>query len=272
MEKTNSIDSTTNKKKLSIQVSLNGLSFCITSIEKATIESYNEVSFAFLESSKSLEANLKDYFASHPNLNQKFEKIVVLHYNKMSALVPNELFDEDFIGSYLQYHTKVYESDYFANDSIKELNAQCVYVPYIHLNNFLIEQFGDFEYQHSHTILIEKILELHNKNTSKLYVHFNENQADMIIMKQGQLMLVNSFEINSPTDLLYYILFVMEQNLLMPDFHEVILLGSFIEQDINYQLLTGYIQNLSFLSVDFMATQNFFSASVNRKHFILFQA
>jgi len=272
MEKTNSIDSITNKKKLSIQVYLNGISFCISSITNGTIESYNEVSFAFMEPSKSLESNLKDYFAIHPNLHQKFEKITVLHYNKMSALVPNELFDEDYIGSYLQYHTKVYESDYFNHDGIEFLQAQCVYVPYIHLNNFLIEQLGDFEYHHSHSVLLKSISKLHDTNTSKVYIHFNENQADFLVFKQEQFILLNSFEISSPTDLLYYTLFVMEQNQLLPDFHEVVLLGSFIEQDVIFQLLAEYIRNLSLLNSETLANKNYFSTSVNRKHFILFQA
>lgn len=272
MEKTNSIDYTINKKKLSIQVSLNGLSFCISSMETGTIESYNEVAFAFMEHTKSLEANLKDYFATHPNLHQKFDEITVLHYNKMSALVPNELFDEDYIGSYLQYHTKVFDSDYFNHDSIEFLQAQCVYVPYIHLNNFLIEQLGDFEYHHSHSVLLKSISKLHDANTSKVYIYFNENQADFLVFKQEQFILLNSFEISTPTDLLYYTLFVMEQNQLLPDFHEVVLLGSFIEQDVYYQLLAEYIRNLSFLSIESLAAKNYFSASVNRKHFILFQA
>jgi len=272
MEKTNSIDSTTSKKKLSIQVSLNGLSFCISSVEKETIESYNEVSFAFMEASKPLESNLKDYFATHPNLHQKLDVIVVLHHNKMSELVPNELFDEDYIGSYLQYHTKVYDSDYFSHDGIDFLQAQCVYVPYIHLNNFLIEQLGDFEYHHSHSVLLKSISKLHDANTSKVYIHFNENQADFLVFKQEQFVLLNSFDISTPTDLLYYTLFVMEQNQLLPDFHEVVLLGSFIEQDVNYQLLAEYVRNLSLLDSESLAAKNYFSASVNRKHFILFQA
>ncbi len=272
MEKTNSKNPTNQLKKLSIQVSLNGLSFCIASYTEGIIESYNEVYFAFLEPTKSLEANLKNYFATNQDLHQKFAEIKVLHYNKMSALVPDELFDPEYIGSYLQFHTKVYESDYFNHDKIAFLQAQCVYVPYINLNNFLIEQLGNFEYHHSHSVLLKSISKLHDVNTSKVYIHFNENQADFLVFKQEQFVLLNSFDITSPTDLLYYTLFVMEQNQLLPDFHEVVLLGSFIEQDVNYQLLAEYVRNLSLLNSESLAAKNYFSASVNRKHFILFQA
>jgi hypothetical protein len=59
----------------------------------------------------------------------------------------------EFHGSYLQYNTKVLKL-IFLHDEISNYQINSVYIPYVNMNNFFIDQFGTFDYKHANSILV----------------------------------------------------------------------------------------------------------------------
>ena len=145
-------------KKLSIQVSLNGLSFCCFNTLNDTVSSFNEVHFDTVDKNAKIENLFADAFQRHPELREKYDDILVIHNNNLSTFVPEVLFDEHFLGSYLQYNTKVFETDFFAFDVISNCQMNAVYIPYVNINNFFIDQFSSFDYKHANSILVHKLI------------------------------------------------------------------------------------------------------------------
>ena len=102
-----------NYKKLSIQVSLNGFSFCCFDTLNNTITAFNEVNFDAEQKTSKIEELYSTAFKNYPELKDTYDEILVIHNNNLSTFVPTALFDENFLGSYLQYNTKVFETDFF---------------------------------------------------------------------------------------------------------------------------------------------------------------
>ena len=75
-----------------------------------------------------------DAFNIHPELKDSYDEILVIHNNNLSTFVPEPLFDENFLGSYLQYNNKVFESDFFAFDKNHNYQMNTVYIPYANIN------------------------------------------------------------------------------------------------------------------------------------------
>ena len=84
-------------------------------------------------------------------------KVKLILNNKLSTLVPNELYDEKLNKDYLKYNCDLIDNDTTAVDEIIELDIKNIYVPYENINNFLIETFGSFDFFHFTSILIKKI-------------------------------------------------------------------------------------------------------------------
>jgi hypothetical protein len=128
-----SIESTTpfekKHKKLAIQVSLSGLSFCCFNTLNNTISSFNEVVFGSFHKGIKIEELFADAFNNNPELNDSYDDVIIVHSNNLSTFVPDNLFDEQYLGSYLQYTTKVFETDFFAFDKISSYEMNCVYIP-----------------------------------------------------------------------------------------------------------------------------------------------
>ena len=260
-------------KKLSIQVALNGLSFCCFDTLNNTITSFNEVHFDTFHKATKTEDLFADAFSDYPELKESYDEILIIHNNNLSTFVPEPLFDENFLGSYLQYNTKVFETDFFAFDEIANCQMNTVYIPYVNINNFFIDQFGTFEYKHANTILVSKLLIASKNNPEKkMVVHINSGHFEIMVVQNQKLLLFNSFDYTTPEDFLYYILFTAEQLGLNPEEFPLELVGKIDTESEYYQLAYKYIRNVSLLDVSDLQTKNTFSEAENRTHFILFNS
>uniref|UniRef100_UPI004049319D DUF3822 family protein n=1 Tax=Flavobacterium sp. TaxID=239 RepID=UPI004049319D len=259
-----------NYKKLSIQVALSGLSFCVFDLLTNKIIAHKTIQFI---KDSVLEESLWKVFLDYTILNNSYDEIIVIHDNNLNTFVPNSLFDEKYIGSYLQYNIKVFATDFFTSDYLKNVDIHNIYVPYVNVNNFLLDQFESFSYKNSNTILVNKILERSSLSTEKkVFVNFQSTSFQIIVTKGSQLILFNSFEYNSPEDFIYYLLFTFEQLQLNPETVILNLLGEITEHSAYFTIAYKYIRNCSLLNTSTIASTLGKSEEEVRKHFILFHS
>lgn len=255
-------------KKLTIQVSLNGLSFCVFDTLSTDPMVLHHIHFDSFQRSAKIEDLFASVFRENPELKHRYDEIVVIHSNNLSTFVPTALFDEEFLGSYLQYNTKVFETDFFTFDALDKYEMNNVYIPYVNMNNFFIDQYGSFEYKHANSILVSKLLDISKNNEErKMFVHVSETHFEIVVVQNQKLQLYNSFEYKTPEDFIYYILFTAEQLQLNPEHFRLEFLGTIVESDALYQISYKYIRNVALFDV--LEFKNNFTEKENREHFIL---
>lgn len=243
-KKSNTSDNT--KHTLSIQVSLNGLSFCIANSEKEII-ALEQDNFGIHLSPEQVLDKIKYMFDHHPNFNNDFESVEVIYQNDLYTCVPKALFDEEQLKEYLKYNIKVLENDFIAYDELHQHDIIVVYVPYANINNFFFDTFGSFTYKHATTILTDTLLAKEkNSDTTKVYAHMNAASFNLIIISKGKLLLSNSYPYENEEDFLYYVMFAAEQLRLNPEEFELIFLGDITETSSCYTLAYTYIRNIRF--------------------------
>lgn len=260
-----------NYKKLSIQVSLSGLSFCVFDLLSNKIQTVQSVTFP---KNSILDEVLWKAFIDYPILNQAYDEIVVLHDNNLNTFVPTPLFDEKYLGSYLQFNVKVFETDLFGYDTLAFNDLNNVYVPYVNINNFLLDQYNTFTYKHKSSIFVEQLLKLNNSSSEEkeVYIHFQTNYFEIVVVKGNKLILFNSFEYSSPEDFIYYILFTFEQLQLNPDSVSVKLLGTISKDSAYFEIAYKYIRNCNLFNPFILPTSFGRTDEELRNHFILFHS
>ena len=260
-------------RKLAIQVATNGLSFCVFDTLNSTVKSAKSIVFNTFEPSIKTNDSFADAFQNFPELKDRYDDVVVIHNNNLSTFVPKALFDEEYLASYLQYNTKVFENDFFAFDEIENYGMSNVYIPYINFNNFFIDQFGAFNYIHSSSILVTKLLDLSkNNNDKKMFIHKNLSHFEIVVVQNQKLLFFNSFDYKTPEDFIYYILFTAEQLSMNPENFKLELIGMIQENDDFYQISYKFIRNVSLFDVNDLRWNNYFTETDNRLHFILFNS
>jgi len=236
---------------LSIQLSLDGFSFCITkqfSQEIIVLEQYKfdqkpSNPFEHLKCTESL-------IESIAVLQQPFHIVRVCHTNNLASLVPFSIFDNTLLSSYLDYNIRVLADDFITYDEVHHTDIVNVYVPFVNFNNFVLEKYGSFNYKHSATIFIQSVLK-HTKNSSEpqVYVTLEHGSMEIIVLKDNRLQLYNSFSITSKEDFIYYILFTTEQLQLNPEVFKLVLMGTISEKDAYFKLCKTYVRHVQLINM-----------------------
>lgn len=232
-------------KILSIQVSLNGLCFCILDGTSSKITFFKRVDFEKqLDPVKTL-GKIELEYEKEPALNEQVDEVRVHYVNTLFSLVPAEQFDEDHASSYLKFNTKILQTDYVAYDRVGD-EMVTIFIPYTNITNYFFDRYGEFEYNHGLSILLKQYLQKESKSGSEVFIHDHKGVFDLVVVKDGKLQLANMFEYETKEDFLYYVLFCFEQLQLSTEEVEVKLSGRIAKNDGIHQLLWEYIRNVSF--------------------------
>ena len=253
--------SDTKDTKLSIQFNLDGFSFCITNT-KETIYFAEYVFEETLVTPENLLSKIEEIFKTDTVLQKDFSSVLVIHQSNLFTLVPNAYFNKDKLSEYLNYNIKTLATDYIAFDDIDTISAKNIYVPYININNYLFQNFGEFKYEHHLTVLIEKLININDSEKKKVFVNVCKNNFDIIVLQNKQLILANSFSFETKEDFIYYILFTFEQLKLNVEEIELYFTGAIEKESEIYTITYQYIRNVFFLE----SKNNIFNHLDTSKH------
>ena len=233
-------------KKLSIQVGLNGLSFCVLDTISNKILAFEKVSFKTSSTPYLMLKELKTILNQKSDIGNDFSEVVVIHKNNMFSLVPKPLFNADELPNYLKFNAKIMANDLIAFDEIPNQEMVNVYVPYTNINNYIFDLFGEFEFKHSGTVLINKLLNQARISPDPVcYVQVAEKEMEMMVVSEKKLLFYNQFEFKTKEDFLYYLLFSLEQLQMNPEKIQLKLFGTIEEGDSIYNLCYQYIKQVS---------------------------
>jgi len=200
-----------------------------------------------------------------------FNSVIVIHQNELATLVPKELYDAEHKVDYLKFNSKILRNDFITEDEIAINNSVNVYVPYVNINNYIFETFGEFVYKHSSSILIDSILQ--DSKTSEnpiVYINVNTDTIELIVVENNKLQLFNVFNYYSKEDFIYYVLFVFEQLKLNAETTHIQLSGNIIIGDDLYVILYTYVRHVTFIekALDFVIAEEI-DRRYSHQHFLI---
>ncbi|MGY0408125.1 MAG: DUF3822 family protein [Polaribacter sp.] len=239
---------TSTDKKLSIQFNLDGFSFCIQ--DKRTQKDIYFREYKFEETQPTPEhllTKIEYIFKTDTHLQEDFSSMLVIHQNNLNTLVPNVFFDEQKLKSYLNFNIKTLATDFITFDGLEPIEAKNVYVPFVNINNYLFQNFGEFTYQHHISIFIKKLLQQVKTDAKTMYVNVSKTTMDVVVLENKKLLLANTFSYTSKEDFLYYILFIAEQLQLNTAAFLLYLSGEITLDSATHKILYQYIKNVYFM-------------------------
>lgn len=257
-------------QKLYLQVSLHDFSFCVKNQVNNQVVHFKSFS---LDPYKTIEQQLDLFFDKEDMLQSGYDDVLIFHDNNLNTFVPSALFDETALGSYLQYNIKVFPTDYFDYDSMPQQQIENIYVPYVTFNNYFIDKFGGFEFQHIHTALLQHFINKSAANGNReFFVHVAEKHFEIVIIQDKKLLFFNSYEYQTAEDFIYYVLFVMEQLKMDPQQQLVQLAGKVDEHSDLFKTAYKFIRNVQALNLHTVAQTLSVTPEQLEQHYILLQS
>ena len=244
----NNINSDTNHA-LSILISRSGLSFLISDTNRKDVFSLKSHDFVDHSSEEELHHFIYKYLTEQEVIGQSFSDVRVCVVNNLSSFVPLPLFDKNKKESYLEGHADVRKQDYISFDSLPSAQVANVYIPYVNVNNMMLESFGKFSYVHCSSLLIEVLSKQDvDKNEPYWFVHVEYDLAYFFLMKKGKLHFYNAFRWKNEKDLLYYTMAIAKNNAIELEKAILWISGRVLPGDEIHQILSNYVYKTSFFA------------------------
>lgn len=206
--------------------------FCVVEPEKRQCFWLEEYLFPTLLTENPLLPFLRAIYQNHPVLQSSYWKNIHVSVNSPSfTLIPSSLFRKEYAAQYLQLmqgnplstseHALVYahkKEDFYTVFSIENVLTDWLAATYplqeitvVHQSSTLIQA----------TSLTDSVLD----SSQKLSLNFEDESVTIIFRKAGKFMFCNRFSYKNSTDLVYYILYVVNELKTEPQELQVVLFG-----------------------------------------------
>ena len=226
-----------NECHLSIQIGLNGFSFCIhNKSEILGLESYNSPLSQLESTIEKSEWIIKNYASINTTIN-----------TKKSTLIPSSLFHVKDKDKYLNFNHTRTDNLEVLSDEIKQIDSYVVYGVSKAEQDIISTFFPKSTIKHFSTAHITNMLLLSkNEAEQKMFVNIDYKQMHICVTENNKLLFFNIFSYKNAHDCVYYILFVCEQLKLNPELIQLELMGEINKDSEIFNLIYTYIRSVSF--------------------------
>lgn len=177
---------------------------------------------------------------------QQAKKVSLCIADSLYTLVPLALFDEKELETYLNFNHSVDEKEalQFSYSIVESLSTVIVYAIPRTIHYLLKAKLPLFNSFHLGFPLLESTL-LQSKAENNLFLHIQNRRFEIIYAPLHKLHYFNSFQYKNAEDLIYFLLYAMEQLNLDQEVINLIVLGEIEKESQVYELLYRYIKNVN---------------------------
>ena len=181
-------------------------------------------------------------------LKNTFRSAHFIVENNRSTLIPALLFEESEKETYFNFSQEAIEGEKIRIDRIDRIGAVNIFGVSEILQEEISSLLPGVNVCHISSFLIETLW-MNFKNLvaeKKIFVFVRQADLNMLVFDNKQLVYSNAFHVRAPEDVVYFVIFVMEQLNLNPEEIPVTLLGNINRDSPEFDLLFRYIRNLDF--------------------------
>ena len=246
---------------ISIQISESSCKYCVINKSNSYIEF-----FKIIPSSQ----NLSEKLNNDEILKINYISSTIIFENISCTLVPDEFYSKKHNKIFLDFNTG--SNNIIKSDKLNSVDAYLIYSFNKKIND-IIETILPQAKQKSHQSILIDLFGNMNNDKENVYINIENNKLIITIFRKNKLIFNNTFEYQTKEDILYYILFCLEQLKIDREKVKILLYGNIREKDDTFNLLFEYIRHVSLAKNEkkFTFPANLDIVSEN-EHYTLLQA
>ncbi|MBW6480303.1 MAG: DUF3822 family protein [Bacteroidales bacterium] len=236
------------KKILSIELSLDGFSYCVLDAEKFRYIALESFALEGIKDLNDLSPVLDEMVREKLLLTGSYQRISFALNSADVSLIPADYFSYSEKNTYLNFSTDTDQETETRVDKLNNLSAFAVYAfpkQLLHKVNFL---FPACRIRHISTSLIENILYMvrYGRVSPQLVLHVQKGNFQILYFEGNNLSFYNSYRYQTWDDLFYYLFFVLEQLSLDAEKLDMMLFGEVGIEGEFYKKVKLYFKSFSF--------------------------
>jgi len=200
---------------LSIQSDLSGLCFCVLNLDCMQYVALQALPFSTaVVDYNDLQQALERTLSAEPLLNLRFSSVSCMYTSRSAALIPNVLADKTLIKGFLEFNAPLNELDEVHTCPLPSLDASAIFAVPSPLAAKLTGKYKSVRFYHQCAPLLLLLPQQakQGRHNELLTVNINSGFADIALYARGGLKIYNSFELQNPTDLVYFLHAIAHQH------------------------------------------------------------
>ncbi len=184
----------------------------------------------------------------HYKINtSKYKKVFVNYSTALFTLCPVSFFESENARLLLEFNVGVLAQKQILYDAISS-DVKLIYAIDEELKSTLDKIFPQHQLHHALTVLSKLALNSDELQNQSLVIHIYKNYIEVVLKNKNELILVNQYTVNSNEDVLYFVLFILEQYQLNPLTIAVAFAGNVNANDALIDTLKKYIKHIKLVT------------------------
>lgn len=191
---------------------------------------------------------IEDFLNTLPfKIDQCLSTQVLVNFNKFS-LIPEHLYSKGSGLSILGYSCRLEKGDHIYTDHWPNSEAMLVYAFPLSVMDWCKQNFNVVSFRHQATAL-EYLYQLYPKDNTFAFLFVEKGSSDLYLARNGKVFWYNKFKHQTEEDLLYYVLYSLEQNRFIATELNLHVAGQVLKGEKLFKLLSHYLGGVEELSI-----------------------
>ncbi|MBI4647342.1 MAG: DUF3822 family protein [Bacteroidia bacterium] len=233
---------------LSIQIGLNGFSYCILDSVRNKFIVLKHFPFNEDIQTVQLPGKYKDIIERDELLKKTYKSVRLIYLAQKAILVPFPLFNKENIRDFFSFNHPLTGSEAIFYNKLGNTGAYNIFTIPDELAKETNALFAKVKYYQQATPILENLMITYKNKTEqkKVFVHVNPHFFDISVIAPPSLLLYNTFLYKNEKDFIYFIMYIFEQLKLSPEKTELILSGNIEKKNAYYNILKKFIREVKF--------------------------
>jgi hypothetical protein len=174
---------------------------------------------------------------------KNYQHVYINYFNQQFTLCPNAFYNSNNNRSLLEFNTGATSDKLVITDDINA-DIKLIYAIDESLKSTLDLIFPHHQLKHTLTVLSKLMLLSEELGKENIILSIHANYIEVIVKQDQKLVLANQFSVKTQEDVLYYVLFILEQYQLNPLTVNITVVGNLDTTSSLIISLKKYIKNI----------------------------
>ncbi len=237
----------TQSYNLSIQSNLNGLSFSILDPVRNKFIALVHNNFSKDLIFNDLLNTIEVYIKKNELLNCSYKNVKIIWLSNKNTLIPADYFNKEDLRKHFEFNQKLDDLDEIHYKQIKIIDSYSIYTVPNQIANIFNRQFPGINFYNQQIPFIIYSLYKYHSGSKKIFINLSEEFIDISITQTGELLFYNNFIYKTESDIMYFIMYVLEQFKSSDENIEIILSGNITKKSGLFLMLKEHYDHIKFL-------------------------
>jgi hypothetical protein len=240
----------TNSYHLSIQAGLDGFSYVILDPVRYKYIALKHFSFAEEIPEDKYPDHLRELILKDEFLSKEYESIYCIWENPRTTLLPSPLFEKENLKQYFVFNQVLGDLDELHANHLKSPDAYLIFPIHHEIANVFVRHYPRLKFYNQATPFIEFSQKLQDDGSDSAHLNVHKNFFDIVIIRDRNLILHNTFKFRNEQDLIYFIMNVYDKVTLDPGTCPAYLSGMVEKKSAMTGIIKKFIRNVNFPKPD----------------------